>query len=464
MELFVIWLWHTTSGSQIIELSSTKPVKYRIDDDDMEEFDWDLSTHEVGPYLMGTYLPSGRALPMIQRLYDAKEIVLQVAPQNSAPVVGIFNPGGIYWAAKPALEACGIEGPSGQESETTIAQTTPEPTVMPPPTDAWATETPEPAQAVQPVPPPTNSPTEPPEIARKCCISITSTKQEILDVMGNPEDILAYGLTEESWQYRDFTVSVHPSRDIIHGWSYQGRLSQSPIEVLSSLTQIAFSNPEGLIETSSSVEDVIAVMGEPESVMRWGRSEPFLWRFGYAAVYVTQDGQKVDSWDYVGPFKKSPFRFLVSIQAVPGSDPAGKLEVGSTAQQVLEVMGEPDAVAHEGDSVDSWWQFGNAAVWIHPQGKHVTSWTYVGSFAQSPFRLLSQITAAPNSNPTGKISKGSTIEEVIAILGEPDSVNNGGGGDAIWWDYYHSVVFTNPGTGKVVDWHYRGGLDESPFR
>ena len=464
MELFVIWLWHTTSGSQIIELSPTKPIKYRIDEDDIEEFDWDLSTHEVGPYLMGTYLPSRRVLATIQRLYDAKEIVLQVAPQNSAPVIGIFNPDGIYWAAKPALEACGIEGASGQESETALSKATPEPTSKPSPTDAWAAETSEPAQTVQPVPIPTKSPTKPPKMDTKCCISMESTKQEILDVMGNPDDVLVYGPTEESWQYGDFTVAVHPSRDIVLGWSYQGRLKQSPIEVLSSVTQLPFSNPDGLIETGSSVEAVIAVMGEPESVMRWGRSDPFLWRFGYAAVYMTQDGQKVDSWDYVGPFKESPFKFLFLIQAVRSSDSTGKLEIGSTAKQVLEVMGEPDAVAYEGDRADSWWQFGNAAVWIHPQGKRVTSWTYVGSLAHSPFRLLSQITVAPNSNPAGKISEGSTMEEVVAILGEPDGVNNGGRGDSIGWDYYHSVVFTDPATGRVVDWHYRGGLDESPFR
>ena len=463
LELFVIWKWHTPSGVQIIELAPSKPVQYRIGDSEIKELEWDLSTHEVGPYLMGTYLPSRHVPGTIQKLYNSSEFVLQVTPQNSVPITGIFNPEGLYWAAKPVLESCGdtVGNTSANQTGTSV-RPTPKATMAPAGGNSPATrETPLPPPTARPEPATPTFPTVASDERPACCISIGSSKQEVQDVMGRPEEVVPISRSEEWWYYRDIQITIHPSGEAVTGWSYSGPLKQSPIEALSSIGQTPLSDPDGLITSGSSVEEVVAIVGEPVSVSKFSKNDEYWWQFSDSTIYISPDGRLVTSWTYSGPLRGSRFKELASITARAGSDRTADISIGSTVDQVVAAMGEPDAVSHWGHEEESWWQYHDGTVYISPASGRVTSWAYAGSLQESRFLLLSEIRTVPNSNPGGKIGRGSTVDEVVAVLGEPDSVANWG--EDTWWYFHNSTVFIDPDSRTVTDWYYDGSPEQSPF-
>ena len=99
LEFIVLW----SKDSRVSE-SFWTTVRHRIDNESIESLEWHLSTNRLG-----TYLPSERIASMIQKLFSAKEFVVQVTPDDSGPTIAVFEPAGLYWAVKPVLEACEVE-------------------------------------------------------------------------------------------------------------------------------------------------------------------------------------------------------------------------------------------------------------------------------------------------------------------------------------------------------------------
>ena len=101
-ELDFIILWSETP------IESSQPdgfeVQHRIDDGPIESLTWYSSTSG-----RATFLPRGRIIEMIKKLFDANEFVAQVELKESETITAVFEPDGIYWTVKPVLAACGQE-------------------------------------------------------------------------------------------------------------------------------------------------------------------------------------------------------------------------------------------------------------------------------------------------------------------------------------------------------------------
>ena len=232
------------------------------------------------------------------------------------PIVGVFNPEGLYWASKPILEACG-PGSADTKTPTKIVGTHVLPT-----TEATAA----PSDSNMPTPGPelTSTPASTTVAQAVCCISIGSREQEVLDLIGHPDEVVLLSRTEEYWHYNDLVIIVHPSQEVIIGWDYSGPLKLSPFKRLSSIEQTPRSNRDGLIATGSTVDEVVAVMGEPESVFLPGWNQESWWQYDDTTIYISPDGQTVTSWSYSGPIHNSQFEELALVTTIAGSDPEGK--------------------------------------------------------------------------------------------------------------------------------------------
>ena len=102
LEFIIGWFSHASS-TQLSELRQIE-VRHRIDEKPIQQIDWGPATNR-----RATFLPSGEIAGMIRELFNAKEFVAQVTPDQSGPVAAVFRPAGLYWAVKPVLEACDVE-------------------------------------------------------------------------------------------------------------------------------------------------------------------------------------------------------------------------------------------------------------------------------------------------------------------------------------------------------------------
>ena len=308
------------------------------------------------------------------------------------------------------------------------------------------------------------TPSESSQVDAPCCISVGSSKEEVLALLGEPVSVTVLSRQEEWWTYANFQITMHPSAGRILSWSHYGSLSQSPFDFLASLSTVQQSNPEGHISVGDTAEYVIAVLGEPDSVSVYGRNEDTWWQYYNSAIYVDPNSELVTSWGYAGPLSDSPFERLMSITAIPHSNPGGRISIGSTAGEVVSRLGEPDQAIHW-KSGGITFQFYNSAISFDDHSELVTSWEFDGNLIDSPFERLAPITSTPRSNPSGHILVGSTADEVVSILGEPDLVVRWSRWEDITWQYYpNTTISFSPSNGTVVEWYWDGPEDESPFR
>ena len=79
-------------------------VQHRIDEGSIESLDWIYSTDYTA-----TFLPSGETSRIIEELFNANEFVARIETDESHTITAEFKPAGIYWAAKPVLDACEVK-------------------------------------------------------------------------------------------------------------------------------------------------------------------------------------------------------------------------------------------------------------------------------------------------------------------------------------------------------------------
>ena len=301
--------------------------------------------------------------------------------------------------------------------------------------------------------------------AAPCCASIGSIRDDVLGILGEPDSDYDWGDTLEStWYDYNTSISFSSNDERVVSWIYTGRISDSPFAILNSISNVPLSNPGGLISVGSTANEVFGVVGDPDQVWHWGRGQEVSWSYYNADVSFDAKGERVVSWFYTGFISDSPFAVLNSISSAPLSDQDGLISVGSTANEVFGVVGDPDQVWHWGRGQEVSWSYYNADVSFDAKGERVVSWFYTGFISDSPFAVLNSISSAPLSNPNGFISVGSTANEVFEVLGDPDQIWHWGKGQEITWSYYNASVSFDTNGERVTDWYYDGPEDESPFR
>ncbi|WP_317957413.1 hypothetical protein [Paenibacillus chitinolyticus] len=172
--------------------------------------------------------------------------------------------------------------------------------------------------------------------------------------------------------------------------------------------QNMFDHKEGHFTLGSTKDEVIAVMGEPDTEFNTSIS------YGFSLVFFNKD--KVSGWSQIHHNLK------VSIgDKKSGAQP---FTVGSTKRQVVDAMGTPSAVN------GSTFSFGYSQVFFDAVGK-VSGWSQIDS------RLNVNLGDIVEGAEPFKV--GSTIDEVVAVMGTPDSYN------ATSISYGYSIVFLQNG-------------------
>lgn len=100
LELLIAW----AGDAAFSEYELFVTVNHRIDDKPVESLVWTTSTNRGG-----TFFPPEMIMSLIQEMFNANEFVVQVFSDKSGRITGVFEPAGLYWAVKPALEACEVE-------------------------------------------------------------------------------------------------------------------------------------------------------------------------------------------------------------------------------------------------------------------------------------------------------------------------------------------------------------------
>lgn len=196
------------------------------------------------------------------------------------------------------------------------------------------------------------------------------------------------------------------------------------------------------IQIGDTKKDVLEILGAPTGVSKYESLNEEVWRYGLSSI--TFKGSRV--YEYTGG-RNLKIRLIPSRNIEVESRPEFTT-IGSTFDDVIYVLGTPDGISkyeHIGEEV---WRYGLSSITF----KHGKIYEYAGG------KLL-KVKILPNK-PIGKernkpisVDFGATIDEVLYVLGTPDSISKYESLNEEVWRYgLSSITFKN---GRVYE--YTGG-------
>jgi cytoskeletal protein RodZ len=169
---------------------------------------------------------------------------------------------------------------------------------------------------------------------------------------------------------------------------------------------------EGYLTLGSTKEEVLTIMGEPDN------KSNFSYGYGFSEIYFDED--KISGWSLIDQELK------VSLgEKKEGAPP---FTLGSSKKQVIEAMGTPSSVN------DHTFSYSFSTINFGTNGK-VTGWSEIDE--QLNVELGVTIEGAKPFNI------GSTVDEVIAIMGTPDSYSD----NSLGYEYSSVLVQNGRVTG-----------------
>jgi outer membrane protein assembly factor BamE (lipoprotein component of BamABCDE complex) len=174
-----------------------------------------------------------------------------------------------------------------------------------------------------------------------------------------------------------------------------------------------FDVKEGCFSIGSTKDEVISVMGEPDTKASSSFS------YGFSLVFFNND--KVSGWSKIDRDLK------VSIG--DKKEGAAPFTVGSTKRQVVDAMGTPSST-----NTNSF-TYSYSLVFFDTGGK-VSGWSEID-------REL-KVTIGDKKEGAAPFTVGSTIDEVVAVMGTPDSYN------ATSLSYGYSLIFFQNGKVSTI--------------
>ena len=191
-------------------------------------------------------------------------------------------------------------------------------------------------------------------------ITLGSTKEDVLKVMGTPTSLSAPEAIGGSWSYGTYYI-VFDMEDKVVGWSYIE--SNAKISLGNKVSGATFA-------FASTKDEVISAMGTPKGI-RIEPSYPLVQWF-YDDCYIGFDPvtYKVNSWTNASKLMLT--KILPDLTAKP-------FKVDSSQEEVLKVMGTPDTIninpptPGSPDKDYSVWSYGNSTIEFTVDGK-VLKW------------------------------------------------------------------------------------------
>ncbi|WP_052476252.1 DnaJ domain-containing protein [Cohnella kolymensis] len=222
--------------------------------------------------------------------------------------------------------------------------------------------------------------------------TLGSSKKEVKAAMGDPDTVEKYQYVGEVWSYGSSSVDFN-TKGKVEGWSSidDGRAFMGNMKSESSTFTL-----------NSTAKEVVNAMGTPDTVEHYEYVSD-VWRYGLSSVTFNTQG-KVEGWTSIDSGKA----FMGNMKSESST-----FTLNSTAKEVVEAMGTPDAVEHY-EYVSDVWRYGLSTVTFSTKGK-VQGWSSINSGKA--------FIGNPKTNAE-KITEGSTKKQVIDALGTPDTVEH----------------------------------------
>lgn len=259
-----------------------------------------------------------------------------------------------------------------------------------------------------------------------------SSKDVVFEAMGNPDVIKADG-ENVIWEYghnppnigsAEVSITFNKYGKVVSWYSCYNKTVNIKIAVISQYDPLA-----APVTIGSSKEDVLRTMGAPSSMDSY-------WYYGYS--YFTFDkNDKVSGW--------SNFRGNLKVflrDRVEGAT----FTFDSTFDEVLDAMGTPQYILTEGHTMcfqGGWVNFDYTT-------NRVNAWSYPD--------LLNLTKIQPDPNLSA-FKLGSTYQELLAVMGNPDRMDvermtpwSPEYSDYATWRYGNSRVVFNQ-LGKIIRWN-----------
>lgn len=121
--------------------------------------------------------------------------------------------------------------------------------------------------------------------------TVGSTKQEVVDAQGWPEDITRDRIAHlEIWHYGDSNVSISTIDNKVAGWDNRGKNLRNYLHPPSGTSSRDY------IIQGSNKDDVLRIQGEPDRITRYSISGYEVWRYGYSSIIFSTQTDSVIQW------------------------------------------------------------------------------------------------------------------------------------------------------------------------
>jgi outer membrane protein assembly factor BamE (lipoprotein component of BamABCDE complex) len=180
--------------------------------------------------------------------------------------------------------------------------------------------------------------------AKRAFFTFGSTKQNVLDAMGTPTEI-----SDDTWHYG--YSKVHFSDGLVDRYE-NSSLSNHNLKILLPGNRHSAAGNRGYFSLSSTKQNVLDVMGTPTEI------SGDTWHYGYSKVYFS-DGL-VDRYEN-SQLSSHNLKILLPCNRHSAAGNRGYFSIGSTKQNVLDVMGTPTEIS--GDT----WYYGYSKIHFNSQ-------------------------------------------------------------------------------------------------
>lgn len=252
-------------------------------------------------------------------------------------------------------------------------------------------------------------------------ITMGSSKEDVARALGSPYAIDNYsGNSLIKWYYNYDSMVMFDSNYKVDGWVNNSHNLK--------ITMGQKDNNAPPFTIGSSSEDVIKAMGTPDELSADDVDISFnnlKWKYGNSYIYFAA-AQKVKGYENKGDLK-------VYMGTKDKNSPG--FTIGSSTDELLKAMGTPDSFISNG-GFDYTWKYEDSTVTVSNQGK-VTGWLDRGNL---------NIKGAVYNPSAPPVTVGSTQDDVLAAMGNPNEIGNG------YWRYRESdVEFTSDGKVSAID-------------
>ena len=278
-------------------------------------------------------------------------------------------------------------------------------------------------------------------------LTLASSSDEVVSLLGTPAELSTNAYTGlETWMYGRSTITIDGPTQVIVGWDDKDE--QLPVELF---PEYPVSSAVSTFTMGASMDEVLSRMGTPTTVESREWLGDVYWGYGRNSLFFEFQTRRLRNWsNRTGtlPVDLKP--------AEPVGRDVGTLTLGSSMDEILQLLGTPSRIWHRDNSMygqdeEVELKYDGSMILLDMEEQAIKAWDNVNG--NIPVLLLP---TRPVGAEITTLSRNSTMDEVLYVMGTPTRNSTTWDGLAEW-GYGLSVIWLNKETRRVVRWDNRGG-------